>query len=204
MSATVRKFIPRAPRYTLRPNDNRLMRFAHQEERGVSHTTQFLDISMTGLAFVVEDNTAPFLFEHIKIEVPLDDGETIAWWAKVIRVEQYAPHKWYLPKDVFEGKEDRVLIAVTFEGLPAGHVERIKRTLDRKFEEVSKEMRAEHWRNLGALWAHYSWHIIFYAGLTLATFATLWYLAQPGGNYGPKGSPWGERFKGTIFESGKW
>ncbi len=180
------------------------MRFAHLEEKGVAHTTQFIDISMTGLAFVVDGQTAPFLFEQIKIEVPLDDGKTIAWWAKVIRVEAYAPYKWYMPAELFEGREDRVMVAVNFEGLPPGHVERIKRSLDRKFVEVSKEKRAQHLRNLAMLWARYSWQLIFFFGLIIATFAALWYLAQPGENYGPKGSPWGERFKGTIFESGKW
>jgi hypothetical protein len=204
MSATLRKFIPRAPRYTLRPNDNRLMRFAHQEEKGIAHTTQFLDISMTGLAFVIDREEAPFIFEHIKIEVPLDGEETIAWWAKVIRVEEYAPHKWYMPKDAFGDDQTKCLVAVTFENLPEGHVARIKRTLEVKFLEVSKENRAEHLRNLAALWAHHSWQLVFYFGLIVATFAVLWFLAQPDENYGAKGAPWGERFTEGILKSGKW
>lgn len=180
------------------------MRFAHAEDKGHAMTTQFLDISMTGMAFVVDRDTAPFIFESIKVEVPLDETSSIAWWAKVIRVEEYAPHKWYMPKDAFGDDSTKVLVAVSFQDMPEGHVEKIKRALDRKFVEVAKEKRADHFRNFAAMWASHSWHFILYIGLAIATFGMLWYLAQPSANYGEKGAPWGERFTDGIFKNGKW
>ncbi|MEK6556475.1 MAG: PilZ domain-containing protein, partial [Bdellovibrionota bacterium] len=144
MSASLRKFVPRSPRYTLRPTDNSFMRFAQKGELGRSHITHFVDISMSGLAFITDRETAPFLFEMIKIEIPLDGGEQVAWWAKVVRVEAYEPQKWYLKKADMD--ETKVMVAVQYHDLPMGHLQKIKKTLDHKFVELEREKVAERFK----------------------------------------------------------
>src|SRR6185437_9123013 len=115
-----RKFVVREPRYTLQPTDNRYIRFAREDENGQTHTTIFIDISATGLAFVINSDQAPHLSDLIKVEVPLEDGQSVAWWARVVRVEEYTLRKWYVKKENFVG-ENPVLVAVQFQNLPAGH-----------------------------------------------------------------------------------
>ena len=174
------------------------MRFAQKGEVGRSYITQFVDISMTGLAFITDRETAPFLFEMIKIEIPLDNNQQIAWWAKVVRVEEYADHKWYLKK-AEEMDESKVLVAVHYHDLPLGHREKIKLTLEKKFVELESERRAERFKTLASLWSHYTWQIFLYGALIASTIWVLWFLSQPGANYdAEKGAPWGQRFEGWL------
>lgn len=193
MGASLRKFVSRAPRYTLRPADNHLMRFAHEDERGQIFTTKIHDVSTTGVSFVVDRDDAPFIQERVKMEIPLEDGEQIAWWGRVVRIEEFSDHKWYLKKeDFFEDR--RVLVAVHFEGLPTPYAAKISRTLDKKFEEVAKEKKKEALKNWTAMWRHYTWELLFYVGVVLTGIYILWALSRPGGNYdAERGSPWGQR-----------
>ncbi len=193
MSATVRKFIPRAPRYTLRPTDNRMVRFAHEAEKGQSYWTKVVDISMTGMSFVVERENAPFMFDQIKVEIPLDDGQQIAWWGKVVRMEEYATHKWYLNPSDFKSDE-QILIAVKFEGLPAAQANAIRVALEKKFAEVEADTRRRWRKQVAMLWSHYTWEFLFYVAVVLAGVSILWALSRPTATYSAdKGSPWGQR-----------
>lgn len=194
MSASVKKFVSRAPRYTLRPNDNHFMRFAHKEDQGQVYTTRFIDISLTGLAFIADRDTAPFIYDMIKFEIPLADNQQIAWWGKVVRIEEYSTEKWYLDKKNFPD-EKSVLVGVQFQNLPLNHLQKIKETLDRKFAEADAEKRRERRKTIAAIWAHFSWQIVFYIFCTIFTFWLLWYFAQPDPTYDPvRGTPWGQRF----------
>jgi hypothetical protein len=198
MSASVRKFVSRAPRYTLRPTDNSFMRFAQKGEMGNSHITQFVDISMTGLAFITDRETAPFLFEMIKIEVPLANGDQIAWWAKVVRVEAHSEAKWYLRKNEVTD-DSKVLVAVQYHDLPLSHREKIKKTVDLKFVEVERQKVAERFKTLSAIWSNYAWQLILYSALIAMTFGILWWFAQPDANYdASRGAPWGQRYSGWL------
>lgn len=194
MSASVRKFIARPPRYTLRPDDDHYIRYAHQEDTGKTHTTKFIDISMTGLAFVTDRDQAPFLFDTIKIEVPLGDGQQIAWWAKVVRVEEYAPLKWFAKNEESENPF-KVLVAVEFNALPIGHVNKIKDSLGKKFERVQKEKRTEALKDFSFLIRNHWVKLLVYAVCTVLTFYILWALSRPSENYdAQRGAPWGERY----------
>lgn len=193
MSASLKKFIERAPRYALRPTDNSLMRFAHAGQSGQVFTTRFLDISTSGVSFVVDREQAPFIHEAIKLEIPLEDGQQFAWWGRVVRIEEYAPHKWYLKEQDFTD-ESQILVAVRFEGLPAAHVDKIRSTLQVKFREVETQKKREAIKNLAALWTHFAWEIIFYVGLAVAAFYMLWAISRPSANYDAEhGAPWGKR-----------
>ena len=193
MSASIKKFVNRAPRYTLRPTDNRMMRFAHEGEAGQAYATKIVDLSTTGISFVADRENAPFIFEMIKVEIPLPDGQQIAWWGKVVRMEEYAAHKWYL-KNVDIDQSRQVIIAVSFERLPQAHVQRIKKALTTKFEEMDQEKKRIALKQLSALWASRTKEFILYLAIVGAAFYILWAMSQPTSVYdGDKGSPWGQR-----------
>lgn len=191
--ASVRKFVERAPRYTLRPTDNRMMRFAHEGEGGEVFATKIVDLSVSGLSFVVDRESSPFIYEMIKVEIPLPNGQQIAWWGKVVRMEEFADHKWYLKEEDFNDGA-KVIVAVHFEQLPHAHVQRIKDALGPKFEELHNEKKKEAWKKLGALWADYTFQMLFYVAIIGAAAYLLWAISQPTDMYdAEKGSPWGQR-----------
>ncbi|MCB0351605.1 MAG: PilZ domain-containing protein [Bdellovibrionales bacterium] len=200
MSSRATKFYPRAPRYTLNPNDNRFMRYAHKDDQGRSFTTRFLDISQTGLAFITDPENAPHISDLIKVEIPLSGDESIAWWARVVRVEEYEPHKWYMKKDDFQD-ENQVLVCITFHELPPGHSRQIQETLEKKFIEQQAIERAQRMQNLALFLASQTWRILIYATLVAATIWALYYLSRPTLNYdAKKGAPWGERFPSLMLQ----
>jgi PilZ domain len=198
-----RKFLNRAPRYTLQPSDNRYLRFAHKNELGHTHTTRFIDISATGLAFVIDKDVAPQIFEMIKVEIPLDDGQSVAWWGKVVRIEEYAAHRWYM-KGSDVAHENQVMVAVNFQELPQGHTAAIRHSLDKKFDELYARQRRERMKNVSLFLASQIWRIALYAMCVLFMVWFFYYFSQPDANYDPKiGSPWGQRFPAlNIFGSG--
>jgi hypothetical protein len=198
---SARYFTNRAPRYTLRPSDNRYLRFAHENEHGHTHTTLFLDISETGLAFVADRPVAPHVSEKIKIEVPLDDGQSVAWWGRVVRVEEYAPHRWHM-KGHELAAPDQVLVAVTFDGLPEGHTAAIRTSLQKRFEFLYRHKTLERWQSISTLFIEQFWRLFLYG---VCIFGAAWFLysiSQPSKNYDAKrGAPWGQRFPElNIFE----
>lgn len=179
------------------------MRFAHQNDHGRSYTTHFIDISQTGLAFVTDADHAPHLSELIKIEVPLSEKDSIAWWGRVVRIEEYAPHKWYMKdKDFQDGNQ--ILVAITFHELPTGHAQIIRETLDKKFKELHALRQRERFRQLTLFLVHHFWQVLFYVSCITATFWILYYLSRPSENYdAEKGAPWGERFPSLMIKPDK-
>jgi hypothetical protein len=194
MGSRARKFVPRAPRYELNAKDNRFLRFAHNNEPGQSYTTQFIDISQTGLAFITDQDNAPRVSELIKVEIPLENNQSIAWWARVVRVEEYAPHKWYLKKEHFHGS-DQVLVAITFHDLPPAHARQIRETLNLKFDEMFRTERRHKMQQMAVFVVSEFWRLFLYGLCIIATFALLYYLSRPSENYdAKKGTPWMQRF----------
>lgn len=179
------------------------MRYAHKDDQGRTFSTHFIDISQTGLAFVTDRENAPQLSDLIKVEIPLDNKETIAWWARVVRVEEYQPHKWYMNKENFQD-ENQVLVAITFHELPSGHARQIRETLNRKFDEIHKNKRAKKIEGLALLVVSRFWSLLFYGFCIFATFWLLYYLSRPDANYdAKKGAPWGRRFEGWYLPAPK-
>jgi hypothetical protein len=194
MSSRAVKFYSRAPRYTLNATDNRYMRYAASNDKGHSFTTRFIDISQTGLAFLTDRENAPRLSDLIKVEIPLDDKNTIAWWARVVRIEEYSPQTWLLKKQDLHN-ENEVLVAIVFHELPPSHSKLIRETLNRKFEETRERERKEQMQNLAAFFAQQAWKILIYASLIAGTIWFLYYFSRPSENYdGSKGAPWGQRY----------
>lgn len=166
MGDAARKFIPRAPRYVLGPGDNQVIRFAFLETKGPTATlkTSMVNLSETGLAFLVDPVLAPELGETIKLEIPVPGGERIAWFAQVVRVELFSSRKWWFSKPDGPAQE-RVMVGVRFEELPQGHQKSIRKGLEKSFLEALKQERHRQLQ----YWKHY----IIMNGPAIFLFAVL-------------------------------
>ena len=147
MSQTLRKFVPRASRYVLRPGDSQVLYFTHENEHGRKHATRIVNISSTGIAFLVEKSDAPSIGEHIKIEFPIPGGEQAAWWAKVVRMEAYSDNPWWDSKDSHESHH-QVLVGLMYIDLPEGHRKAIQKGLHHRYQELKKQYYLEWARDL--------------------------------------------------------
>lgn len=197
--SSARSFIPRAPRYVLRPEDNQMIRYALPNEKHNPFTTKFINISQTGLAFIVSQqalsNGFPFVGESIKVEVPVPGAEQFAWWAKIIRIEEYENPWKRFESDAF-WNENLVMVAVRFDNLPQGHAEILQAGLTKKFEEVAAEQAKYRRRELIEWWSANWRDLCLYLLMTVLTFGILYWLSLPASNYDVhRGAPWGERWK---------
>lgn len=191
---SLRKFLEREPRFTLGPKDNRRGRFAQDESPESIHTSTVIDLSMSGTAFVVSRQDAPFIFERIRIEVPLGEDDSIAWWGKVVRIQEHKNHSWLRKQEEPSEESDDVLVGVQFEPLPLGHATKVDKVLQEKFKEVEDRKKQMAWQSFRSLCSYYTWEILLYCFVIMAGVWILWALSQPYANYtAEKGAPWGKR-----------
>jgi hypothetical protein len=170
------------------------VRFATKDEPGTTHVMKVVDISMSGMAFVVDREQSPFIYDLIKVEIPLHGGQQVAWWAKVVRMEEYAPQKWYMKEEHFPD-DSKILIGVHFNDLPPEHAKAIQQTLKTNFEQLERQKQQEYMKAFAWLFAKSTWQVVFYVFVTAAAFWAIWALSQPSENYtAEKGAPWGQRF----------
>ncbi len=197
MAESIRKYVARAPRYVLRPQDRNIMRFSLEAEsdgNGIEQTT-LLNLSESGLAFLVESGHEPGLGDHIKVEIPIPGGEQIAWWAVVTRIETYVMRGWFYSKDLFED-EGKVLVGLRFDPLPEPHTRAMRKGLRSSFIQAMRDQQIRNSEYYRSVLASHAFKIFWYALATIIAFGIMYRLAQPGGNYDAKrGSQWGERFK---------
>lgn len=191
MSTTARRlrpYIKRAPRYVLNANDNRFMRFARESVFNRTYTTEIVNLSETGMAFVVDRSLVPDLGEQMKIEFTPPNQEQIAWFARVVRIE--------LPEDIsgwkIQSREARV--ALQFENLPPAHLQAIRHGLREQFERLAFERKMQTYREIGLWLKQNASKIAVYAAASLIVFSILYSLTRPSPNYDAKHPvPWGER-----------
>ena len=177
MTETLKKFIPRAPRYVLKPVDERFLRFALHDDRQHSYSTRFLNVSETGLAFIVDRSSAPQMGDFIKLEFPIPGHEQVAWFARVMRIEQYPPPPDSEQKHL-DGREQEVLVAVSLYDLPEEHRTKIRKGLNLKFNEVLRERRKN---NIFQFFSYITTHFrkaLLYVALTLGAFALLYLFSR--------------------------
>ncbi len=191
----LRRFIPRATRYILRPKDHRLLKFANDSKDGSeTQETTFVNLSRTGLAFLIERDMAPQLGDLIKVEFQVPAGTQIAWWARTVRIEEYSKQIWWIRED--PAFRDLILIGLEFQELPEGHQLEIQRGLDIRFREMLADYRREQVRRLWSWVQFRGWKYVAYLVLAAAVFGALYWLSLPSANYDAhRGSPWGERFQ---------
>jgi hypothetical protein len=194
MGEALRRFIPRAPRYVLRPSDNQMLRFAPNRVLNRSYSTRFINVSETGLAFVVDRSSAPGIGDFIKIEFPIPGAKNqIAWFAKVVRLEEFSATPWWSER---AGHDNDVLVGVQFHQLPDGHRLAIRLHLQTMFREAMRERQTARWRRLRGFIAEHGPQIVMYAIATVLTVAILYFISRPAPNYDEhRGAPWGQRFK---------
>jgi hypothetical protein len=197
MSALLRPFVSRSSRYTLRPQDKNVMRFSLETSsggKGAIQETIMLNLSQTGVAFLVDAATAPSMGDRIMVEIPVPSGEQVAWWAKVVRMEEFVSKRRFSQRDEFF--EDRkVIIGLRFEELPDAHGRALRKGIEDSFLKAMRDQRYLNWmyyktriRRAGEL--------CFYALLAVAAVYFIYWLAQPDANYDAKrGAPWGDRIK---------
>lgn len=196
MAERAKKFVERAPRYVLRPQDRSDMRFSleHSHGAGGIERTLMINLSETGAAFVVEHSNAPKIGDRIKVEVPIPQGDRVAWFGKVVRTSVFQPRGWFT-RGGFEA-EDRVLVALTFEEMPEQHTRAIRRGLNKSFLRAVRDQEYRTWNYYRAAIVENIWTVLLYAAVATAAFGMLYYLTRPSANYDEKrGAPWGERFK---------
>ncbi|MGE0762675.1 MAG: PilZ domain-containing protein [Bdellovibrionales bacterium] len=195
MGQALRRFVARAPRYVLRPNDNQMLRFSPNNTSNRSFSTQLMNISETGLAFLIDRGHCPSIGEFIKVEFPVPGGEQIAWFGKVVRLEEFSRHPWWSDKRNSEHTGD-VLVGIQFHQLPDGHRQAIRVHLQARFRELMKDRQMASWRQLGQFFNDNAWKMIMYVLSALFTIGILYFLSLPSPNYDSKrGAPWGQRFK---------
>lgn len=147
------------------------------------------------MAFVVLHRDAPRIGEMIKVEFSVPGGEQIAWFAKVVRLEEFRRRKWFQRQDS-QVQPDEVVVGVQFHHLPEGHRAAIRDHLQGKFREILLERRRARIQSLKEFLKEHGRKILLYLGLSLIAFGILYFLSRPSANYDPhRGAPWGQRFK---------
>ena len=197
MSEALRKFLPRAPRYILRPQDRNVMRFSLEDTHGPAgiEQTLLINLSESGLAFLTSRSVRVEVGERIKVEIPIPGGEQIAWWARVVRVQEYEPRIWFSSRDQF-ASNPRLMVALHFEQLPEAHSRTLRKGIERSFLKAVRDQRYRTWMYYKVFAIQNALQIFAYIALTISAFALLYWLSQPDESYdGRKGAPWGQRFK---------
>lgn len=202
MDNPVRRFIPRAPRYVLRPNDKHMVRYASEyDRRPIIQRTRLLNLSETGMAIEMDLSECPHVGERLKVELPVPAGEQIAWWARVVRTNIRRKQWWTTHAEM---EPEKVVVALQFEGLPQGHIAAIRKGLNERFLEEMRERRQAQLVYLRALWIKNTWKILGWAAAAFVVAFTLYWLSRPSANYDPeKGTGWGERFQFFDFQKEK-
>lgn len=197
MGESLRRFIPRAPRYVLRPQDRNMMRFGLSNERGPAHIehTTLINLSESGAAFVTDASTDLKINDSIKVEIPIPNGEQIAWFARVVRIETYDGSGW-LRFSRSVSQVEQVLIALRFDELPEPHSRAIRRGVERSFLKALQDQQVRRILYWKAYLIQNILPILFYLAITIAAIGFIYYFTLPSNNYDSKrGAPWGERFK---------
>lgn len=197
MGNSIRRFIPRAARYTLRSSDRHQMRFCFvNEARGNRlEETILLNLSETGAGFLVDPGHEPSIGEQIKVEIPIPNGDQIAWFGRVVRVEEYEVSRWTLKKTP-QAVKRKILVGIRFENLPAGHSRNLQKGIELSFLRAAKEQQYKTMLYYKTLLFHHAPKAFLYLLLTIATLGFIYYFSLPDEHYDSKrGAPWGERFK---------
>lgn len=177
MGEVLKRFTPRAPRYVLRPEDAQLLFFAHKDQpSGSKYPTKILNVSETGIAFLVYKSTAPQIGDLIKIEFPVPGAEQIAWWARVVRMEEHASSPWWSETD--EGSSStEIIVGVNFEHLPHGHRKEIQQGLYKRYQAVIQEHRRQRREALRDFVKSQFWNFVLFALCTTAIVMCLYWLS---------------------------
>lgn len=183
-------------------DDNRILRFARESNRatfgeqtqphpGEGVQTEIINISQSGMAFVVERQFAPQIDEIIKVEfAPAPEAKSLAWFARVVRIE--------LPEQQasWKTRSNSLRVGIRFEEPPPEYQQELRANLQQRARSLRRQARWQALRNLRRwLGRHYP-ELILVALTTAATIGVLYILTQPSPSYDPEHpTVWGERFR---------
>ncbi len=173
------------------------MRFGLSSLRGPAHIehTILVNLSETGAAFVTDDTADISIGDSIKVEIPIPNGDQIAWFARVVRIAEHEERSWFYTRGA-DVRKNQIIIALRFDALPAPHTKAIRKGIEASF------LKALHDQQVRRMLYYKAWVVqrfiplVFYFLLTCAAIGFIYYLTLPSENYDEKrGAPWGERFK---------
>lgn len=107
----IEELYPRAPRYVIELGDNEIVRFAHMPRGSKAMHTRIVDLSESGMAFLVPYLTAPQEGEKIKVEFSGPNTDSIACFAKVVRVQIHRTYQKARKPQTFK------MVAVEFQDM---------------------------------------------------------------------------------------
>lgn len=181
----------------LSAGDRNIMRYSPENRHGPTSTesTVLINLSETGVAFLVDSKTDLRVHERIKVEIPIPGGDQIAWWGTVVRMEEYTSPDWGFRQDSFND-QTKFLVGVRFDLLPHQHSRSIRKGIEKTFMQIMRDQQYRtgiYYRNLAIQKVLTVTTIVL---LTVAAIAFMWLITRPSANYdAKKGAPWGQRFK---------
>ena len=193
-----RAFVPRAPRYEYQDLDPKVLRFS--TAKNIPLEAYICNLSLTGVAFIVAKNTSPKIGDVLKVELGLPlpeeanlkNPQKIAWFGKVVRVENKKNLPWWLNKNPGEC----VTIGIHFIDLPPAHAQSIQKTLDTCWDNLKKKRWQEHWKRAVQFYSKKIAEFTLYGLLVWGTVLFFKHYTQPDADYdATRGSPWGQRFE---------
>ena len=191
MADAARKFKDRAPRYVLNAGDEKIVRVASRDrKKNQIYQMEIVDVSETGMAFIVNWNYLPQIGEVLKVEFPVPgEQRKVAWFAKVMRLENHNER----PPEMrhFSG----IKVGVEFIDMPKGHMRTLKAGLSRKTHERLHSQKALLNTHKRREWIRTALQVCF---LLAAVYGFYWFIqayTKPDLNYDSKNPVnWGERF----------
>ena len=175
-SSSISNLIPRAPRYVIKLNDEQFVRFAKEQETEELYSSTLLNISASGLAFATHRDCQIEIGEKIKIEFPIPGFRTVAWWAKIVRLDSYTKPNWFR-EPAFPAK-DEILVAVEFYQMPVKHQDLISKELEKKKKALYKKRKRMFYIKLIKTVKTHTLRILLFITFALLTFYLLHSLSR--------------------------
>lgn len=133
----IEELYPRAPRYMIELGDNEIVRFAHMPKGSKPMHTRIINISESGMAFLVPYLTAPQEGDKIKVEFTGPNAESIACFAHVRRVQVHRTYHKSRTPQTFK------MVAVEFEGMHAKQREMLSKGIQLQFQKKHAEYKRQ-------------------------------------------------------------
>lgn len=128
---------PRAPRYVIDFGDNQVVRFAQMPQGSKPMHTRIVNLSESGMAFLVPYMSAPEEGEKIKVEFTAPNTDSIACFALVRRVETHRAYHADREPQTFK------LIAVEFEAMHPRQRQLLNQGLTEQFRKKHQEYKRQ-------------------------------------------------------------
>ncbi len=139
MAIEKRKFAERAPRYPLKQFHDKVVVYTNNK-LGQNQSTDFLDISATGIAFVTLKEKTPDMGSILRLTFTIPGKEAKTIKAQVVRIKDYQRPEWY--KRYYDEKDKTVeecFVAVNFLNLTEKQIDELsvylQHLIDSEYEE---------------------------------------------------------------------